>query len=275
MRTSSRRHWLLGIGIVVLTGLAVALTLVEQRTQREVADSAAWVAHTREVAREFQVTRTLLDEAETGQRGYLLTEREAYLQPYEQKRTEVDGHLTQLRALTADNPSQQVRLARLEPLVTSRLAVLARTIAAARAHHREDAIQIIQTDNGQQLMDAIRATVAAGIQEEDQLLDAREARFTTSVRRRSLLIVALSVLVVLTVAIVFWLVLRLERVRALVTLCSWSRSVEYEGAWITFEQYLARRFNLRVTLGMSPSEAARFVEEHGDPRDPPRVANGA
>ena len=71
---------------------------------------------------------------------------------------------------------------------------------------------------------------------------------------------------VLTFAIIGWPLRRLDHMLGLVTICSWSKSVEYEGEWITFEEYLLRKFKLRVTHGISPTEAARFVEERGDPR---------
>jgi hypothetical protein len=42
--------------------------------------------------------------------------------------------------------------------------------------------------------------------------------------------------------------------------------VEYQGEWVTFEEYLSRRFNVSITHGISPAEAARLIEEGGDPR---------
>ena len=48
-----------------------------------------------------------------------------------------------------------------------------------------------------------------------------------------------------------------ERVAGLVTMCAWSRTVEYEGEWISFEEYLKRRFNLDTSHGISPAEAKK------------------
>ncbi len=48
-----------------------------------------------------------------------------------------------------------------------------------------------------------------------------------------------------------------ERVAGLVTVCAWSRTVEYQGEWISFEEYLKRRFNLDTSHGISPEEARR------------------
>ena len=48
-----------------------------------------------------------------------------------------------------------------------------------------------------------------------------------------------------------------ERVTGLVTMCAWSRTVEYQGEWISFEEYLKRRFNLDTSHGISPAEAQK------------------
>jgi hypothetical protein len=51
------------------------------------------------------------------------------------------------------------------------------------------------------------------------------------------------------------------RVDAWVTICAWSRTVKYEGEWISFEQYLLRRFNLNTSHGICPAEAARLTSQ--------------
>lgn len=60
-----------------------------------------------------------------------------------------------------------------------------------------------------------------------------------------------------------------ERVETMVTICAWSRTVEYEGEWISFEEYLLRRFNIRTTHGISAAEARRAFGyfEGNDPNE--------
>jgi hypothetical protein len=43
-----------------------------------------------------------------------------------------------------------------------------------------------------------------------------------------------------------------------VTLCAWTRSVEYEGEWISFEEYLRRKFDISSTFGMSPDALSQI-----------------
>lgn len=54
-----------------------------------------------------------------------------------------------------------------------------------------------------------------------------------------------------------------EKMSGLVRMCAWSRTVEYEGRWISFEEYLKLRFNLDTSHGMSPAEAEKFERQHG------------
>src|SRR3954447_9325960 len=83
-------------------------------------DSEVWVAHTHEVTRQLAELQSLLKDAETGQRGYLVTGDKAYLRPYADALAAVGGVVDGLQELTADNPRQQERIGRLRPLVTAR-----------------------------------------------------------------------------------------------------------------------------------------------------------
>jgi len=52
-----------------------------------------------------------------------------------------------------------------------------------------------------------------------------------------------------------------RRIETLVTVCAWSKTVEHEGEWLSFEDYLRRRFNIQITHGISPAEAERALAE--------------
>lgn len=55
-----------------------------------------------------------------------------------------------------------------------------------------------------------------------------------------------------------------QRVEIPVTICSWSHTVEYEGEWISFAQFLQRRFNIKTSHGMSREEAQKILRELDD-----------
>ena len=82
-------------------------------------------------------------------------------------------------------------------------------------------------------------------------------------------IVANALIRIAVLVLIAWLVVlaarqarRLEqRVENLVKMCAWTRTVEYQGEWVSFEEYLLRRFKIETTHGMSPEETERQLAE--------------
>src|SRR4051812_12207830 len=112
------------VGTKIILGFAVALAalaalglLTHQSTTRLVAAGQA-VTHTHEVLTDLEAVLSLMKDAETGQRGYLLTAGvKSYLGPYTGAREKVRNLLQHLREMTKDNPAQQGRLDQLRPLL--------------------------------------------------------------------------------------------------------------------------------------------------------------
>src|SRR5262245_28229411 len=108
---------LVGVGLVV--ALLVGNAALAYRNTRQLLEDAGWVAHTREVLDlTSDLLRTLVD-AETGQRGFLITGKEDFLEPYRQALARLDQQVRALKDKTQDNPRQQARIGELETLSTS------------------------------------------------------------------------------------------------------------------------------------------------------------
>ncbi|TPG52490.1 PAS domain S-box protein [Roseomonas nepalensis] len=101
-----------------------------------------------------------LRDAETGQRGFLLTGRESYLQPYEEAVRGLNGRLAGLVRLGEAEAALARPAAELARLIPAKLEELARTIALRRAGDAEAALALVETDKGKSLMDAARAEAA-------------------------------------------------------------------------------------------------------------------
>ena len=99
---------LLGLVVAVLAVALIALFTYRSLQTRETA--VELVTHTLEVQRQLEAVFSSAKDAETGQRGFLLTGEERYLEPYVNARAALPGELKTLRGLTADNPQQQARL---------------------------------------------------------------------------------------------------------------------------------------------------------------------
>ena len=145
------------------------------------AQAAALVSHTFEVVEQLQGLLSSVKDAETGQRGYLLTGSEQYLEPYNTAKSSLPGKLKSVRELTSGNPSQQQRLDSVERLVADLIAELGQTIETRRAGNPEAARAVVRTDRGKAAMDSIRALLADIEREERATLNARQTEWQQSV----------------------------------------------------------------------------------------------
>ena len=118
-------------------------------------------------------------DAETGQRGYLLTGEERYLEPYRQALSRVDQERVQLQSLFADNPAQQPRLQHMNQDIVGILDELRDTIELRKTKGFEAAIAVVTADRGKRLMDQMHALFIEMEQEEQDLLAKVQAKAMT------------------------------------------------------------------------------------------------
>jgi PAS domain S-box-containing protein len=173
----------LGFGLTLATLVAGAV-LATLNVQRLTANERQ-VAHTQAVVGELEAVLSVLKDAETGQRGYLLTGDHAYLQPYQAALVQAPAALSRLQSLTSESPVQHGRLVTLTRTVAAKIAELRRTVALARAGDRAGALAIVRKNSGKALMDGARDTVVSMQATERNLLRRRaaeaEARFRVTV----------------------------------------------------------------------------------------------
>jgi signal transduction histidine kinase len=100
--------------------------------------------------------RNMLDDAETGQRGYLLTSDQAYLTPYLDVRNRIPAQIDRVKALTDDDPVQKEAVAKLADVITAKLAELQTAIETFNAGRRDEAMALVRTDRGRVLMEEAR-----------------------------------------------------------------------------------------------------------------------
>jgi signal transduction histidine kinase/ActR/RegA family two-component response regulator len=167
---NARVVMVIGFGLVVAAVIGVAILVA--RSDR--ADRL--VNHTIEVQSEFQSLLNNLRSAENAQRGYLLTENDPYLLPYDDAKARLPANIAALRSLTADNPNQSQRMARLEPLIKSRIELMDRTIAMIKQGRRYDAVTLVDAGEGKAMTESIVGEVAQGLMVERDLLKARQER---------------------------------------------------------------------------------------------------
>ena len=189
-----------------LVGL-LAIGVVSFVNMRQMMDRDQWVAHTHLVIEKTDHVLSALKDAETGQRGYIITDRERYLQPYNRAVGEINGDLAELRQLTSDDPAQQKNLDRLDMLARQKLDEIRQTLDLERNHHHDRAVEFVETDRGKKTMDDAREVVAQMEANERHLLAQRDAQADAAAGRTiwtlavwmplSLLVLAVAALVTL------------------------------------------------------------------------------
>jgi signal transduction histidine kinase len=153
-------------------------------------EDRGWVAHTHLAIEKLQAILFDLTQAETGQRGYILTGQEKYLVPYKTGVDQLGQDTNEFRNLTADNPRQQEAIQRLQPLVVARLAGLEQRMSIRRTGGLIDGAKAVaEGNNGEALMEEIRSAIGEMRQEEEQLLIKRLGAAAASAQRTKTVIV--------------------------------------------------------------------------------------
>jgi len=161
-------------GCVAATAVMLAAAAATYNLTNRMVDASAWVSHTHEVLKEINAAAAGLADLEGGQRGFIITGDEPMLRIRADEKAAVLRNIAEMRRLTSDNPSQQKRLSRLEPLVTQRIAFGDRTIAARRLRGFAAAEQMVAENSGVGLTDEIQQVLSEMRGEEYRLLDIRQ-----------------------------------------------------------------------------------------------------
>src|SRR5262249_35021013 len=147
------------VGVRLVVALLVGNAALAYRNTRQLLEDAGWVAHTHEVLDLTSGTLRTLVDAETGQRGFLSTGKEDFLEPYHQALARLDRQVRALKDKTQDNPRQQARIGKLEKLTAERLALLKQGIDLRR-RSAEEVQALVATGQGKAKMDAIRRLIS-------------------------------------------------------------------------------------------------------------------
>ena len=110
-----------------------------------------------------------MQDAETGQRGFLLTNDPAYLVPYTSALRSIPSGLSEITDLSGENSLQRPRIVALRQHIDARLALLKEGIELRRSQGIEAALAVVKSDRGKAEMDAIRERLSAMVDEENRL----------------------------------------------------------------------------------------------------------
>ena len=175
MRRIGRRAAIVASLTLVLLAVIASLILV-QGIDRQIGD----MAHTYEVRNQARELTIALSEAESSQRGYVLTQVESYLDTYYSSADAIDMRVTSLVDLVKRDPAQSAKLADIRADISAKLQEMARTIDLVTSQRTGEARTLIQTGMGERLMDEVRLRLEQFIGEENQNLLYRNEAIDTS-----------------------------------------------------------------------------------------------
>jgi PAS domain S-box-containing protein len=156
MTETDRVPYLATLGLLVATGLLVAAGIAGIAQHRAMRDAGNVSFRALATLDRLQRVRADVTDAETGQRGFVLTGSETYLEPYERGTRALTRDLRRLREGVEGEPEQVARVDALTTLAQTKVRELRRTIKLRRTRGLEAALAVVRTHAGQETMDEFR-----------------------------------------------------------------------------------------------------------------------
>jgi CheY-like chemotaxis protein/signal transduction histidine kinase/CHASE3 domain sensor protein len=147
------------IGFLLAVVAVVIIALLSFQSLQATTTSAASLTQSVQVLGRLEALLSTLTDAETGQRGFLLTGEESYLEPYTDAKDAFPDEIKATRALLANRPEQLRRLDAFESVANLKMTELESTVAARRAGKSDAAVALVRTDRGKIYMDRIRTAI--------------------------------------------------------------------------------------------------------------------
>lgn len=213
--------------MILVLAVVAANAAFSYRAIRQLASDQQWVVHSQEVLGELETILSLVTDAETSHRGYLLTGDSSFLEPYAQQTAQLPGHIDRLEELTRNNPVMQARIPGLRRLVQEKVAMSKMSLESARRGKRTAARASLMTGAAKAKMDEVRDTIAQMLAQENGLLETR-----VDAARQSLRDTMLTLTIASLVALVFVLAFYVAAKREVEERVKKARYVEEREAWL-------------------------------------------
>jgi CheY-like chemotaxis protein/CHASE3 domain sensor protein len=165
------------LGFVVAVAAVAFIALLTARSLQTRSDAAGLMTHTLRVIEQLQNVLSLAKDAETGQRGYLLTGEQSYLEPFTTAKAQLPEEVRKTHDLVEADPVQLQRLQNLDQAVKDKLAELDQTIGMRNRGDNAAALAVVRSDKGKALMDRIRTLVTTMSAAERATLSDRQQAY--------------------------------------------------------------------------------------------------
>jgi signal transduction histidine kinase len=161
-------------GIALGFAVLALASYVAVRAEMQRREAGAWLRHTIQVQSDLYQLYGLLQAAESGQRGFIITQDERYLDASAEAVRKLPLVVDRLSESLRDNPQQLAAVAELRPLIGARVQIIDESIADMRALQIDKAVQLVKSGRGKALMDRLHAIIDTMVENEQNLIEKRE-----------------------------------------------------------------------------------------------------
>lgn len=254
------RKFLFWLGLSLPMVALLAMTWLVHQSGGQFNSSFNWVMQTYKMLDVFEQTQGHIVDAESNQRGYLLTGHAEYLEPYQNAMQATRDDIVQLKRLTASMPAQRANLVALEKMVDEDLVF--DPAKAFPTGQTASAMSVITlTERGKQKLERMRRLLFEAHQEQQLALSKHQQEAEANVVSSQIMSLVLIVAVALALVLVVVILLRLEKLQEFVTVCAWTGQVRFQGQWVRLDDYLKRQFGISVSHSLSQEAADKMKKE--------------
>ena len=207
---------LIGLALAALA-LTITFIFVSEKNYSNILKSVAATRDGRDHLSLIYQLQTLVLNAETAQRGYLLTDNKVYLEPFLQAKADLPKLQSELAAAFADRSDRQAQLNELANVVIDKLIGLEITVTLAEQGKRDEAMRRFELNRGNDQMDVARKKVAVMIEEMGLEGEQMRAYWERNMLVSRLGIIAIAALNIILLGLVVYLFMQnLQRQQILV-----------------------------------------------------------
>jgi len=238
----------------------LAMTWLVHQTSGQFNNSFNFVMQTYKVLDMFEETESHIVDAEANQRGYFLTGRQEYLEPYQHAMQAIHEETAELKKLTSNDPMQQANLALLEKMVNDDLVFDPATVFAPGAMPTNASVVTV-TERGKEKLEEMRHILFQAHEQQQQALSKHQQSAEEDVVSNQAMSLVLIVAVAMALIMVVVILLRLEKLQEFVTICAWTGQVKFQGQWLRLDEYLKKQFGIAVSHSLSQEAAEKMMRE--------------
>lgn len=211
LRRNMKKHLMAGAVVWLLFIFMIGRTLVQ--SQRRTSESLEKVVHAHRVLTEISEFDSLLKDAETSQREYLLTGTKSDLAPYRMFAGVWKQRFKALRKAVGGQEDQQARLIALNPIIIAQMEAFRQTVSLRQKHGPEAALIVQRSDENRDVTTNLRRLMSDIASAEKQLLSQLHSTATKTIRSTNVTLILCTILVALASAILVWRIIQEAEIR--------------------------------------------------------------